>query len=110
MTLIDYDGRRFRPADPDAAPAEGLYFQDGDLVWAEFTGTRVRAGRLVGTCRADGTIDAAYSMVTVDGEYVAGTCTSTPTVLDDGRIRLAEAWRRMDGSAGISHVVESPPR
>ena len=106
--MIDYAGRRFRPADPDAAPAEGRYHQDGDLVWAEFAGVGVRAGRLVGICRPDGAIDAVYCLVTRDGDSVAGSCTSTPTLLSDGRIRLAEHWLRMDGSSGVSYVEEVP--
>jgi hypothetical protein len=109
MTRIDYGGRRFRPADPDAPQAEGHYRQDGDLVWAEFTGTHVRAGRLVGTCRIDGSIDAVYCYVTSDGERIAGSCVSTPTVMADGRISLTERWHRMDGSSGVSQVEEVSP-
>jgi hypothetical protein len=104
---IDYDGRRFRPLDgADRESSLGVYHQDGDLVWAEFSGPAVRAGRLVGTCRPDGVIDAAYCFVTADAETVAGTCMSTPTVLDDGRVRLAERWWRSDGSSGISRIEE----
>jgi hypothetical protein len=109
--LISYAGRRFRPVGdepgPDgAATSVGHYHQDGDLVWAEFSGTAIRTGRLVGTCRPDGTIDAAYCMVTSAGEVTAGECVSTPSVLADGRVRLAEQWQRLDGSAGISEIEE----
>lgn len=108
---IDYRGRRFRPVDSHDYPAgtevpTGEYHQDGDLVWAEFSGAAIRAGRLVGRCRPDGTIDAAYCWVTAGGETMAGTCQSTPGVLPDGRIRLTERWRRLDGSVGVSYVVE----
>ncbi|HEY0638776.1 MAG TPA: hypothetical protein VGD67_14095 [Pseudonocardiaceae bacterium] len=106
-----YGGRSFRPVDREpgpvgTAPPVGRYFQDGDLVWAEFSGASVRAGRLVGTCRPDGTIDAAYCYVTGAGDTVSGTCVSVPTVLPDGRVRLAEHWRRVDGSSGVSHIEE----
>ena len=106
-TTVDYDGRRFRP--PGGEPGTstlGAYHQDGDLVWAEFSGPAVRAGRLVGSCRPDGVIDAAYCFVTAAGETVAGACVSTPTVLADGRVRLAEHWRRLDGSTGVSEIEE----
>ena len=108
QTTVNYDGRRFRSTDHPAhaeAPV-GHYHQDGTLVWAEFTGAAVRAGRLVGGCRPDGVIDAAYCMVTVAGDTVAGVVVSTPTVLADGRVRLDEHWRRMDGSSGVSHIEE----
>lgn len=101
-----YDGRRFAPVGQDPPRSVGRYHQDGDLVWAEFAGDAVAAGRLVGTCRPDGVIEAAYCFVTAAGATVAGACTSTPTVLDDGRIALTEHWRRLDGSAGVSHIEE----
>ena len=108
----DYGGRRFRPAGDGAAAAasaEGRYYQDGDVVWAEFAGPAVRAGRLVGTRRPDGALDAAYCFLTAAGETVAGACVSTPELLADGRLRLTEHWRRLDGSTGVSHVEEVLP-
>jgi hypothetical protein len=108
---VDYGGRHFRPVGggPSRAGTEtpvGHYHQDGDLVWAEFSGAAVRVGRLVGTRRTDGVIDAAYCLVTADGEAVAGSCLSTPTVQADGRVQLTEHWRRLDGSTGVSHLEE----
>jgi hypothetical protein len=105
-SLISYDGRLFRPADGDDDAATGVYHQRDDLIWAEFSGRQVRTGRLVGTCGADGRIDAAYCFVTAAGAVVAGTCVSTPTVAPDGRVALAEHWRRMDGSTGVSYLEE----
>lgn len=115
---IDYEGRRFEPL-PDRADTArrghaagnadtplGHYHQAEDLVWAEFSGGTVRSGRLVGTCRQDGTVDAAYCMVTHAGATRAGTCVSTPTVLDDGRVRLTEYWHAADGSSGVSRIEE----
>jgi hypothetical protein len=110
--VAEYGGRRFRPAGSGpgaAASAEGRYFQDGDLVWAEFSGPAVRAGRLVGTRRPDGVLDAVYCFVTAAGETVAGACLTTPEPLPDGRLRLTERWRRLDGSAGVSHLEEVAP-
>jgi hypothetical protein len=109
--LVDYGGRSFRPVGSVSGPATtdipvGHYHQDGDLVWAEFSGAAVRVGRLAGTCRPDGVLEAAYCLVTDDGLAVAGACVSTPTVLADGRVRLAEHWRRLDGSTGVSHLEE----
>ena len=93
-------------ADGRADAATGHYHQDGDLVWAQFAGPGVRSGWLVGTCCPDGFIDAAYCMVTSDGTAIAGNCESTPTLLADGRVRLTEHWRRLDGSMGISVLEE----
>jgi hypothetical protein len=117
-TQISYDGRVFHPVDPrrpvprarsarsDDSITTGYYHQDGDLVWAEFRGPKVKVGRLVGATRPDGVIDAAYSQVMTDGTVVAGRCVSSPSILPDGRIRLTEKWHRIDGSAGTSYIEE----
>lgn len=104
-----YQGRLFGPSDPVPGSVLGHYFQQDDLVWAEFCGDRVRTGRLVGVRNPAGVIDAAYCQIMADGEVVAGRCLSTPTVLPDGRIRLTEQWQRADGSTGVSHIEELPP-
>jgi hypothetical protein len=105
---MTYDGRTFTPVgfDGAGAPPTGRYAQHGDIVTAEFSGAHLRAGRLVGRCRADGRIDAAYCQVMADGDVVAGRVLSTPSVLPDGRVRLTERWRRDDGTSGISLIEE----
>jgi len=110
--VIDYDGRRFRPV-ADGAPEESrvaVYHQDGDLLWGEFLGGRARRGALTGTAAPDGSLDFAYCMVLEDGEVVSGHCRSTPAVLADGRIRLAEVWERFGDHAatGVSVIEEIP--
>ena len=106
--MLSYDGRRFGPVGAPPGSSVGTYHQDGPLVWAEFGGTSVRTGRLVGTCDPAGVITAAYCMVTAAGDSVAGECTSTPSTLPDGRVALTEQWRRLDGSSGVSHIEELP--
>ncbi|HZN19492.1 MAG TPA: hypothetical protein VFB84_15130 [Micromonosporaceae bacterium] len=109
---IHYDGRVFRSTAAETASHSGTptgyYHQQGDLVWAEFAGGKVRVGRLTGRCAADGTLRLAYTQVLTDGRVVAGECVSTPEVLPDGRLRLREEWQRFDetSSAGISYIEE----
>ena len=109
---IDYDGRVFRSrADETARGGDaptGHYHQCRDLVWAEFSGGRVRAGLLVGHCGPDGVLRLAYGQVLDDGCVVSGECVSVPEVLADGRVRLREQWRRADGTSGISSIEELP--
>ena len=110
---LDYDGRRFAPADGVAGESSrvAVYRQDGDLLWGEFSGGRVRRGSLTGNCLPDGRLDFAYCMVFDGGQIVSGRCRSTPTVLRDGRIRLSEEWERYgpDGGRGASSIEEIPP-
>jgi hypothetical protein len=102
---VTYAGRRFAPADAPAGGTVATWYQDGDLVWAEIAGPALPVGRLVGSVRPDGVVDAAYCFVTPAG-IVAGECVSTPEVLPDGRVRLTERWRRVDGSSGVSYAEE----
>jgi hypothetical protein len=112
--MIDYDGRRFSPAghrsgDHDVTVAS--YRQRGDLLWADFSGGRVRRGALTGVCRPDDTLEFSYTMVLADGELIAGHCESTPEVLPDGRIRLHERWERYwpEAATGVSELDEIGP-
>ncbi|ONI77904.1 hypothetical protein ALI144C_31360 [Actinosynnema sp. ALI-1.44] len=111
-TAIDYDGRAFRSSAAETASGDdvptGHYHQHEDLVWAEFSGGKVRTGRLVGRCTPEGVLHLVYGQVLDDGRIVAGECVSVPQVLQDGRIRLREQWHRVDGSTGVSWIEEVP--
>jgi hypothetical protein len=102
----DYDGRDFGPAERWPGSVVGHYHQQENLVSAEFSGDSVLAGRLVGLVDEHGVIDAAYCQIMRDGELVAGRCVSTPAMLADGRLSLTERWHRIDGSSGVSQIVE----
>lgn len=106
---VQYDNRRFRVADvSDGEVPMAQYHQEGNLVWAEFTGGKVRRGSLAGTCATDGVLRLAYCMVLEGGDVISGSCVSTPTVLADGRIRLSERWQRFgpNAASGVSYLEE----
>lgn len=112
--MIDYDGRKFSPAGHDADDADvpvASYRQRGDLLWADFSGGRVRRGSLTGVCRPDDTLEFSYTMVLVDGSLVVGHCESTPELLPDGRVRLHERWQRYrpHAATGVSQLDEIAP-
>src|SRR5687768_1690268 len=100
MATTDYDGRVFvaaattETAAADGSAPRGHYHQRDDLIWAEFSGGKVRHGSLSGVCAPDGTLRFAYCQVLLDGTVVSGDCVSRPQRLPDGRIRLREEWRR----------------
>jgi len=78
--MIDYEGRLFqRAGGGDGTVAR--YRQDGDLVWADFTGGKVRRGTITGICGPDGTL------------------------------RLREEWERFGAHAGtgVSYLEEVRP-
>jgi hypothetical protein len=104
---INYDGRRFRKAGGGDG-TEARYHQDGDLVWADFTGGKVRRGTVTGTCGPDGTIRLAYTMVLTTGEVIAGHTVNVPRQEPDGRLVLREEWQRYGEHAatGVSYLEE----
>ena len=62
--MIDYNGRKFSPAGHEAGDGEATvasYRQHGDLLWADFSGGRVRRGALTGLCRPDDTLEFSYT-------------------------------------------------
>lgn len=107
--MVNYDGRTFRVGGEDAADVpQARYHQDDNVIWGEFAGGHVRRGSLAGTCSPDGTLHFAYCMVYDSGEVVSGRCRSTPQLLDDGRIRLNEEWKRFTPRTdrGTSYLEE----
>jgi hypothetical protein len=116
MAMLNYNDRMFHSTAAETTAADGTgvvghYRQDGDVIWGEFTGGRVARGSLAGTCGADGVIHFAYCQVLTDSSVMAGLCTSIPTVLTDGRIRLEEHWERFapHAGSGISILEEALP-
>ncbi|MFD0361172.1 hypothetical protein ACFQZZ_06880 [Nocardia sp. GCM10030253] len=104
--MIDYDGRRFRNPDNDDGVI-ARYHQQGDLVWADFAGGRIRRGIVNGTCDAEGVLRIGYTMVLQDGEVISGFARSEPEHTDAG-LRLREEWERFgpNAASGISYLEE----
>ena len=110
---FNFDNRKFRPVANSAGGDVGgetvfHYHQDGELVWAEYSGGEIVFGTLIAKCRYDGTLDMRYQHLNQSGELMTGECISTPERLADGRIRLHEKWRWTSGdlSTGESGIEE----
>ena len=84
------------------------YHERDGLVWARYHGGAVRLGFLVGTRDGD-SLEFRYSQVNEGGETSNGRCSTTVSVLPDGRLRLSEdwAWESKPGT-GTSTVEEIP--
>jgi hypothetical protein len=107
--MISYEGRLFRKA----GGGDGVlarYRQEGDLVWADFTGGKVRHGTIAGTCAEDGTLRLAYALVLETGEVISGQTVNIPQHRPDGRLVLREEWQRFGAHAtsGVSFLEEVP--
>lgn len=88
------------------------YHQSADqphIVWAEYSGGSIVRGHLIGTLDANGSnvLRMRYQHINEAGKLMTGMCTSTPEVLEDGRLRLDEQWEWTSGGEGQgSSIVE----
>lgn len=112
---MDYSNRVFRAVTNAATGDVGSetrfhYHQSGHVVWGTYAGGSVAFGTLIATKLADGRLNMRYQHVTTEGLIKTGRCTSTPEVLDDGRVRLHEIWTWTEGGNGDgqSCVEEAP--
>jgi GNAT superfamily N-acetyltransferase len=120
MSAIDYDNRRFAGVENSAAGQVDAatrfhYHQTGDTLWGAYQGGAIRAGTLVGTVAADGSLQFTYQHVDTDGALRCGRCRSTPEVLPDGRLRLHERWvwtsgdqAGVTGESIVEEIVHAP--
>jgi hypothetical protein len=109
---VPLDGRIFRGAGEKAEAEEASaatvfeYHEDDGVIWARYEGGVVRLGFLVGTRDRD-RLEFRYSQLNDRGETSNGRCSTTISLLSDGRIRLDEDWAwESRAGAGISAVEE----
>jgi hypothetical protein len=94
---VPIDGLSFGGADekPEAgeATAETIfkYHENDGIVWARYEGGPVRLGFLVGT-RHGNRLDFRYSQLNDKGETSNGRCSTTVSLMQDGRVRLDQDW------------------
>ena len=113
---FNYHGRQFcAVANSDTGEGNGetrfVYQQAGDLVWGTYSGGAIRLGHLIAVMSENGELDMRYHHVNAAGQLQTGICRSVPTVLPDGRYRLAESWRWTsgDGATGTSVLEQILP-
>ena len=84
------------------------YQQQGNFVWAEYSGGAIVKGFLVAKVIENDTLDMRYEHINTTGEIMTGLCLSRPETLLDGRIRLNEKWQWTSGdlSSGESIIEE----
>jgi hypothetical protein len=107
---INYDNKRFATV---ANTANGEvtgdtvfhYRQQGDIVWATYSGGSIRWGTLIAMVAEGGDLNMRYHHINTAGELMTGECQSKPETLSDGRIRLHETWRWTSGDKSSGHSI-----
>lgn len=110
---MNYDGRKFKSIkNSDSGDVDGEtifhYHQEGNLVWADYSGGSIIRGTLIAICDDEGALDMRYQHINLTGQLMTGVCRSMPETLSDGRIRLHEKWQWTcgDRSSGESIIEE----
>ncbi|MDP4763724.1 MAG: n-acetylglutamate synthase [Salibacteraceae bacterium] len=73
------------------------YVQEGNILTSNYSGGKIVKGHLMGKVDENGIITMCYHQINTAGELMTGTCTSTPEVLPNGKIRLHETWQWTSG-------------
>lgn len=112
-TDICYDGRKFVPkknSENGEVSEQTIfaYHQNGNLLWAEYSGGDIWKGSLIGTVSINGELDFVYHHVNKIMQVKTGRCHSVPHVLENGKIELSEQWEWTSGecSKGESFMEE----
>lgn len=112
-TDINYDGRKFIPKMNSENGEVGeqtnfTYHQNGNLLWAEYSGGDILKGSLIGSVLCNGGLDFVYHHMNQNMQIKTGKCRSVPTVQENGKIELSEQWQWTSGdySKGESLLVE----
>ncbi|MFM9911400.1 MAG: n-acetylglutamate synthase [Chitinophagaceae bacterium] len=111
--MINYHNKIFRAVSNSANGETSVetifnYFQEGNLLSGNYFGGKIKMGNLLGIVSADGALNFSYHHINDQNEVMAGTCTSIPELLPNGKIRLHETWRwtSVDKSTGNSIIDE----
>lgn len=112
-TAIDYDGKIFVPkmnSENGEVDEQTIftYHQNGNHLWAEYSGGDIHRGTLIGTVAQNGSLDFTYQHMNKNMQLRIGKCKSVPKVLEDGKIELLEEWQWLNGdcSEGTSVLQE----
>jgi hypothetical protein len=110
---MNYNGKIFRVVSNSDNGETSInlvfeYIQKGNVLTCEYSGEQIIQGQLIGLVSEEGIINMSYQQVNDRNEMKTGICTSTPEVLDNGKIRLQEKWEWTSGdkSKGRSTLDE----
>lgn len=93
---MNYNNKIFRVAGEATNVTHFKYFQKDNIVWGEYEGGGVTKGTLIAKVEDNGVLHMHYHHLNANLEFKLGKCTSTPKILDDGRIELFEVYESVN--------------
>lgn len=84
------------------------YRQFKDIVWATYTGNKIRFGTLVGSFLSKKKFKFNYQQIDHKNNIKTGECISDISILKDGTFKIIENWKWTCGSftKGKSTLIE----
>jgi hypothetical protein len=111
--MMNYHNKKFKPvSNSENGEVSGEmifhYMQEDNILTCTYQGANILKGHLIGIVDEMGNIQMRYHQVNQKGELMTGICSSTPEMLDNGKIRLHEKWQWTAGdkSEGRSILEE----
>ena len=85
------------------------YHQEGNRVWAEYSGGAIVLGHLVAIKQFDGSLLMHYQHINDSDQIMIGKCTSVPSLDAEGKLMFTEHWQWLNGdkSSGVSTIIEA---
>ncbi|WP_437369684.1 n-acetylglutamate synthase [Maribacter litoralis] len=107
---MNYNNKRFKPVSntENGETSEETIFeyrQKGTILTSTYKGGKIKEGHLIGLVNKDGTIEMRYHQVNTKGELMTGVCFSKPEIMDNGKIRLYEAWEWTSGDRSKGNSI-----
>lgn len=109
---FSYNGRTFTTksnTDNGEVSAKTIfhYHQEGQMLWAEYSGGEIVTGIIVGEVNNDNSLNFTYQHINQNGEVRKGKCHSIPQIVN-GKLEMHETWQWTNGdmSSGKSVLVE----
>ncbi|MCL1989626.1 MAG: n-acetylglutamate synthase [Defluviitaleaceae bacterium] len=111
--MINYNNKKFAPISnsENGEVSESTifnYYQEGQMLWADYSGADIKKGFLIGVVNDDDSLDFSYQHLNHKMEIRMGNCHSMPQVMPDGKLQLYETWQWLNGdcSKGESMLKE----
>lgn len=111
--MINYNNKKFKPVQSSengevSEETIFVYKQKGNVLTCAYQGGQIQQGHLIGLVDEHGKIEMRYHQLNTAGKLMTGRCTSTPELLENGKIRLHETWAWTSGdlSEGESILEE----
>lgn len=84
------------------------YRQIDDIVWATYSGNKIRFGTLVGSFLSIDKFKFNYQQIDNQNNIKTGECLSDISILKDGRLKIIENWEWTCGNftKGKSTLIE----